>query len=141
MLVSVRHQEVLGFWEDVYGLRMSCLRREAAHVPAVDVVGADKVATTASQLMSLDLATCNSRDISFRSPFVLSATHTEGEVPLTAIVGYFDVFFDLTKPASFSTGPLATPTHWKQTIFFLDEPIIMKPGKLPGNLGVIRDSR
>jgi protein arginine N-methyltransferase 3 len=109
---------------------MSCLRREATHVPAVDVVRAETVATTASQLMLLDLATCNSRDISFKSPFTLKATHTEGDLPLTALVGYFDVFFDLNKPVSFSTGPLATPTHWKQTIFFIDEPIIMKPGEL-----------
>jgi len=47
---------------------------------------------------------------------------------LTSIAGYFDVFFDLDNPVSFSTGPLAAPTHWKQTIFFLDNPIAMKAG-------------
>lgn len=108
---------------------MSCLRREATHVPAVDVVRAETVVTSDCQLMLLDLATCNSRDISFKSSFTLKALHSEGEVPLTALVGYFDVFFDLNKPVSFSTGPLATPTHWKQTIFFIDVPIMMKPGE------------
>jgi protein arginine N-methyltransferase 3 len=120
---------LLGFWVDVYGLRMSCLRREAAHVPAVEIVKPEVVFTTASQLILLDLATCSSRDVSFKSAFTLTATHTEGEKPMTALVGYFDVFFDLENPASFSTGPLCPPTHWKQTIFFLDQPIIMKPGK------------
>ncbi|KAH7096731.1 S-adenosyl-L-methionine-dependent methyltransferase [Auriculariales sp. MPI-PUGE-AT-0066] len=32
------------------------------------------------------------------------------------------------KPVSFSTGPQSVATHWKQTIFLLQEPIIVKPG-------------
>ncbi len=29
---------------------------------------------------------------------------------------------------SFSTGPLSVPTHWKQTLFLLKEPIIVDEG-------------
>ncbi|KAI0072207.1 S-adenosyl-L-methionine-dependent methyltransferase [Panus rudis PR-1116 ss-1] len=32
------------------------------------------------------------------------------------------------KMSSFSTGPLSVPTHWKQTIFLLREPIIVHEG-------------
>ena len=32
------------------------------------------------------------------------------------------------KPVSFSTGPQSVATHWKQTIFLLQEPIDVKPG-------------
>ena len=32
------------------------------------------------------------------------------------------------KDASFSTGPQSIPTHWKQTLFFLREPITVSEG-------------
>ena len=32
------------------------------------------------------------------------------------------------KITSFSTGPESTPTHWKQTIFILREPMIVSGG-------------
>lgn len=32
------------------------------------------------------------------------------------------------RPTSFSTGPQSVPTHWKQTVFLLREPINVKPG-------------
>ena len=34
------------------------------------------------------------------------------------------------KDASFSTGPQSIPTHWKQTLFFLREPITVSEGTL-----------
>ncbi|KZV96499.1 S-adenosyl-L-methionine-dependent methyltransferase [Exidia glandulosa HHB12029] len=32
------------------------------------------------------------------------------------------------RPTSFSTGPQSVPTHWKQTVFLLREPINVQPG-------------
>ena len=32
------------------------------------------------------------------------------------------------KVRSFSTGPRSTPTHWKQTLFLLREPIVVDEG-------------
>lgn len=39
-------------------------------------------------------------------------------------VAYFDVIFDCGAniAVSFSTGPDAPPTHWKQTVFYLEKP-------------------
>lgn len=37
-----------------------------------------------------------------------------------------DVFKE--KITSFSTGPKSIPTHWKQTLFFLREPITVEEG-------------
>ena len=48
------------------------------------------------------------------------------ECNITAIVGYFDTYFDLPNPVMFSTGPAVTPTHWKQTIFYMPQPIPVK---------------
>ena len=49
---------------------------------------------------------------------------------LHAFVGYFDVFFDGGVPVHFSTGPGATPTHWKQTVFTLSKKVAIRKGDL-----------
>lgn len=74
----------------------------------------------------IDLYTVDTNCVNFSSPFELTVKKTGS---LTAIVGYFDVFFDLDNPISFSTGPQSTPTHWKQTVFSLSEPISISEGK------------
>ncbi|XP_059484202.1 protein arginine N-methyltransferase 1 [Neocloeon triangulifer] len=125
-----RHNELIGFWEDVYSFKMSGLRKETVHVPAVEIARPESVVTTSFKLRELDLNKCTSRELSYCVPFELKALHTSGEVLLTSLAGYFDVFFDLDNPVSFSTGPLATPTHWKQTVFFLDEPFLLQPGEI-----------
>ncbi|MED6258285.1 Protein arginine N-methyltransferase 3, partial [Ataeniobius toweri] len=44
------------------------------------------------------------------------------------IVGYFDIFFDkgCSNKVMFSTGPQVTKTHWKQTLFLLENPMAVK---------------
>lgn len=36
---------------------------------------------------------------------------------------------DVGKICSFSTGPVGIPTHWKQTVFLLREPIVLSEGE------------
>ena len=49
---------------------------------------------------------------------------------MQAIVGYFDVGFDgVDFPLYMSTSPQDPPTHWKQTVFYLQEPIAVHTGK------------
>jgi hypothetical protein len=46
-----------------------------------------------------------------------------------ALVGYFDTRFQgLHKPVSFSTGPAARTTHWKQTVFYLEDTLTVGAG-------------
>jgi len=70
---------------------------------------------------------CSVQDTNFDSTFTLTAKRT---TELVAFSGYFDTFFDLAdKNVMFSTGPHATPTHWKQTVFYLPESISVTEGK------------
>lgn len=124
--IPERHQSLVGFWSDVYGYRMSCLRSEVVREPSVEVVDPNSVVTTTSQLSLLDLTTVDMNCLDFKSEFTLTATKN---CDLTALVGYFDVFFDLPIPVAFSTGPLAKPTHWKQTVFLIKDPIALKQGE------------
>uniref|UniRef100_A0A1X7T4Q6 Protein arginine N-methyltransferase domain-containing protein n=2 Tax=Amphimedon queenslandica TaxID=400682 RepID=A0A1X7T4Q6_AMPQE len=45
------------------------------------------------------------------------------------LVRYFDIGFEVPSyRVYFSTSPQDTPTHWHQTIFFLNEPIQVQTG-------------
>ncbi|KAJ9581980.1 hypothetical protein L9F63_003670 [Diploptera punctata] len=100
---SARHGQLIGFWSDVYGYRMSCLQHEVVREAMVEIVPQDKFSA------NLNLEVTN-------------------DGTLTALVGYFDAFFDLPHAVSFSTGPHSKPTHWKQTVFLLEEPVAFKKG-------------
>merc|ERR1712037_200107 len=98
-----RYNNLVGFWTDVYGFKMSCMRGPILGEANVEVVGSEHIVSNTE----------------FSSDFSLEISRT---CDLTAIVGYFDTFFELEeRPVESSTGPLATPTHWKQTVFYLPE--------------------
>lgn len=97
-------------------------------------------------------------DIDFESPFTLRIDRA-GVVK--ALCGWFDTFFThdgaltpslaLDAPSSsssplpastvaFSTGPRATPTHWKQAVFRLASPLQVQAGStLRGHLRCTKD--
>merc|ERR1719222_188550 len=114
-----RYKSLVGYWDDVYGFKMSCMRGPILGEANVEVVGAEHVVSNSQRVHDLDITTCTLADTEFSSDFSLEINRT---CDLTAIVGYFDTFFELEeRPVEFSTGPLATPTHWKQTVFYLPE--------------------
>jgi len=128
-----RHAELVGFWTNVYGYRMTSLQHAVVREATIEVVPPSKVITSTCLLKELDLSTCSTSSVDFSSELKLKAT-ADGSV--TALVGYFDVFFDLPQPVSFSTGPHAKSTHWKQTVFLLEEPITVKQGKFKSTGGL-----
>jgi protein arginine N-methyltransferase 3 len=42
---------------------------------------------------------------------------------------------------SFSTGPMSTPTHWKQTLFMLREPFTVSEGSIVNGIFFCKKSR
>ncbi|XP_075050503.1 uncharacterized protein LOC142131530 [Mixophyes fleayi] len=58
------------------------------------------------------------------------------DVHAAAVAGYFDVLFekDCHTPVSFSTSPKCKETHWKQTVFLLETPIVVNAGNITGLL-------
>lgn len=126
MFILDRHADLVGFWTDVYGYRMTSLKHAVVREATIEVVPPNKVITSTCLLRELDLNTFSTSSFDFSSELKLEVT-ADGSV--TALVGYFDIFFDLPHPVSFSTGPHAKSTHWKQTVFLLEEPITVKQGK------------
>ena len=118
---------LVGFWENVYGYKMSCMRNPILEEASVEVVPSSSPASDPATVLSLDLNTCSVEDTQFNSSFSLQISR---DCDMTGILGYFDTFFDLPTPVMFSTGPHAVPTHWKQTVFYLPNPIPVKKGQI-----------
>ena len=57
---------------------------------------------------------------------------------LHAFVAFFDIVFSKChKSVWFSTGPYADYTHWKQTVFYLDDVLMVSEGEvLQGDIDV-----
>lgn len=68
------------------------------------------------------------QDLSFRSPFSLRVARNDF---CHAFVAYFEcAFTQIHKPVIFSTSPHAKYTHWKQTVFYLEEPLTVCPNEI-----------
>ncbi|KAK9792985.1 hypothetical protein WJX73_008363 [Symbiochloris irregularis] len=113
--------EKIDYWDNVYGLNFSSIRRLAMAEPLVDVVEPDQVATDACEVLTLDLNTMAKTDATFQVPFRLTARRNDY---LHAIVAYFTVWFSAChKPLSIPTSPSVRRTHWKQTVLYLEDEI------------------
>jgi protein arginine N-methyltransferase 3 len=127
-----RYNGLVDFWGDVYGFKMSCMRNPILEEASVEVVPLEHVVSNSVQVLDLDINKCTVADSEFDSEFVFDITR---DSDLTAVIGYFDTFFELEKPVMFSTGPQSTPTHWKQTVFYLPEKIpVVKGQRMQGRI-------
>lgn len=119
--------EKIDFWDNVYGLNMSCIKNVALTEPLVDTVEPEQVMTNVCAVLPLDTTTVKKDELAFAVPFRLTAIRPDYA---HALVVYFDVSFShCLKPVSFVTGPNVKPTHWKQTVLYLDRALPMEPGE------------
>jgi len=116
-------EEKIGFWKSVYGFDFSPIATIAMREPLVDTVELKAIVTDPYRILNLDLNTCTVSDLSFVADFKLVATRDDF---VHAIVAWFDIAFEAChKPVRFSTGPHAKYTHWKQTVFYIQEPVVI----------------
>lgn len=161
-------------WDDVYGFDYSCIKEIALREPLVDTVDLKAVVTNPCKLavsentylfvlpklrelsseriylQTFDLLTVTKEQLKFVADFKLTATRNDY---VHAFLGWFDCAFRAChKPVSFSTGPHAKYTHWKQTVFYLNDMITLNQndniegtisvapnGKNPRDLDIVID--
>ncbi|KAI0058698.1 protein arginine N-methyltransferase [Artomyces pyxidatus] len=120
-------EEKINFWDNVYGFDYSCIKDIALREPLVDTVDLKAVVTDPCVLKHIDLTTAKKEDLTFSSPFQLKATRNDF---VHAFLAWFDISFECThKKVSFSTGPHAKYTHWKQTVFYTPSTITISDGQ------------
>ncbi|KAM3859047.1 protein arginine N-methyltransferase 8-B [Diretmus argenteus] len=115
------------WWENVYGFDMSCIRNVAMREPLVDVVDPKQLVTNSCLLKEVDIYTVKPEDLSFTSAFCLQIQRNDY---VHALVTYFNIeFTKCHKKTGFSTAPDAPSTHWKQTVFYLEDYLTVKKGE------------
>eukprot|EP01114_Cavostelium_apophysatum_P007326 TRINITY_DN19412_c0_g1_i1.p1 TRINITY_DN19412_c0_g1~~TRINITY_DN19412_c0_g1_i1.p1 ORF type:complete len:345 (-),score=97.71 TRINITY_DN19412_c0_g1_i1:61-1095(-) len=120
-------EDKINFWDNVQGFDFSCIKHSAIQEPLVDIVDPKQIMTSSTRLIEIDLNTCRTEDLAFKAPFRLVGTRDDY---CHAFVAYFDIdFARCHKKVFFSTGPAAEYTHWKQTVFYLDEVLSVKKGE------------
>jgi len=120
-------EDKINFWDNVYGFDMSCIRNVAVHEPLVDVVEAKQVVATNCLVKEVDLYTVKKEDLSFKAPFQITVRRDDY---VHALIMYFNIeFTKCHKRTGFSTSPDSRYTHWKQTVFYLEDYITAKAGE------------
>uniref|UniRef100_A0A669R0X6 type I protein arginine methyltransferase n=1 Tax=Phasianus colchicus TaxID=9054 RepID=A0A669R0X6_PHACC len=118
-----KYTEKLLFWEDVYGFDMSCMKKAVIPEAVVEVLDPSTIISESSIIKHIDCNTASIPDLEFSSEFTLTiGTSTKCTV-------------------LFSTGPLCTKTHWKQTVFLLDKPISVEAGEALRGKITVRKNR
>lgn len=122
-----KHEERVAFWDDVYGFKMSCMKKVVLPEAVVEVLDPDTLISECCVIKTIDCNTVGMSDLDFSSEYSLKITKDHECV---AISGYFDVSFErnCNRKVTFSSSPLSTTTHWKQTVFILEHPISVKKG-------------
>lgn len=133
-------EDKINFWNNVYGFDMSCIKELALMEPLVDVCDAKQVIGSACPVLNIDLYTVTKEQLDFSAPFTLTINRDEY---CHAFVAYFTVEFSKTHTKlMFSTGPRSEYTHWKQTVFYLEDPMTVTAGEsVTGTITVNRNNK
>ncbi|CAK9298485.1 unnamed protein product [Gordionus sp. m RMFG-2023] len=134
------------FWDDVYGFKMSCLKKIKRREIDLEVFNsADEKAKLLAEptiVKTFDMLTATT-DIEIKDfPFAFALNESIVENMVTSFMLYFDAQFypdnyGILEPVYFSTGPLHPPTHWKQTLLHLPEKYDLKDAdKIEGKLSL-----
>ncbi|XP_063786638.1 protein arginine N-methyltransferase 8 isoform X1 [Pseudophryne corroboree] len=115
------------WWENVYGFDMTCIRDVAIREPLVDIVDPKQVVTNSCLIKEIDLYTVKIEELAFTSAFCLQVQRNDY---IHALVTYFNIeFTKCHKKTGFSTAPDAPYTHWKQTVFYLEDYLTVRRGE------------
>ncbi|XP_056268600.1 protein arginine N-methyltransferase 3 [Pseudoliparis swirei] len=136
-----KHRDHIAFWDDVYGFNMACMKQAVVPEAMVEMVKEDTLISEPAVIQTFDCNKVCLSELEFASDFSLKMTNT---TECTALVGYFDIFFDkgCGNKVMFSTSPRVTKTHWKQTVFLLEKPFNVQAGEeLQGKISVCKNKK
>jgi len=118
-------EEKINFWDNVWGFDYRPLKATAMSEPLVDIVEMKAVVTDPTPVITFDLNTVQPEELSFTAPFQLMARRNDF---VHALIAWFDIEFTAGhKTVKFSTGPHTKYTHWKQTVFYLQDVLAVVP--------------
>jgi protein arginine N-methyltransferase 1 len=126
----------INFWEDVYGVDMSCFKNAVIGEPLVEVCPSKLINTSSCRILDIDLYTVKKEDLDFSSHYEL--TFTTDNDRFSGLVAWFDTgFTKLKNTYNLTTSPYQKSTHWSQTIFYTKKDLKVNKGdKVTGSIAV-----
>ena len=126
----------INFWEDVYGVDMSCFKNAVIGEPLVEVCPSKLINTSSCRILDIDLYTVKKEDLDFSSHYEL--TFTTDNDRFSGLVAWFDTgFTKLKNTFNLTTSPYQKSTHWSQTIFYTKKDLKVNKGdKVTGSIAV-----
>ena len=73
-MIYYNNFRLVGFWDDVYGYKMTCMRSPILEEASVEVVPGDSLVSNPASVLDLDINTCSVQDTEFKAPFNLTIT-------------------------------------------------------------------
>jgi len=120
-------QDKIDYWDNVYGFNMSCIKKIAIREPLVDTVEGKALVTSANRFYTVNLETVKVEDLIFKNPFSIKVSRTDN---IHAFIAWFEVEFSKChKPIIISTSPQSNYTHWKQTVFYIEDVLSATEGE------------
>ncbi|XP_061736108.1 protein arginine N-methyltransferase 2-like [Nerophis ophidion] len=136
------YAEKMAFWENTYGLDFTPLqplaRQEFFAKPKFSHVTArDDCLASPHDVLDLDMYTLQVSDLEEMEGQFQFCLEKSGQ--FHGFTAWFSVRFESLEEGGaaveLDTGPNAEPTHWKQTLFMLDTPIVVHVGdRVQGSL-------
>ncbi|KAH9257722.1 hypothetical protein BASA82_000627 [Batrachochytrium salamandrivorans] len=117
----------LNYWDDVYGLDFSLMKELRRARVDVMVVNPQALTSPVAVFKEFDFETMMDSELDFEAEFEV--------VPTKEVMEGLCISFDCSFPAdapglaSLTTSPEFPPTHWKQSVLWLDEPLRVEPGQ------------
>jgi len=91
------------FWDDVYGVNMSCVAPNVMREPIIDVVDESLLMTDESKILDLNLCTMKPSEVEFSSEYKFNAKFQD---KIHGLVAWWDCEFrELKNPVILSTSP------------------------------------
>lgn len=117
--------EKIHYWENVYGFDYSPFKQVAMVEPLVDTVDNQSLVTSAYKFFDFDINTVTLEELNFHRKFKLEAIDTD---LCHAFIVWWDAFFPGDLATKLPTGPANQYTHWKQTVFYMDQVLDLRRG-------------
>ena len=126
----------VNFWENVYGVDMSCFKNAVIGEPLVDVCPKKLINSSSFRIFDIDLYTVKKEDLDFSSHYEI--TFTTDNDRFSGLVAWFDTgFTKLKNKYNLTTSPYYKSTHWSQTIFYTKNDMKVNKGdKVTGSIAV-----
>ena len=140
-------EKTIGYWKEVYGFKMNSMTSLVLPEAHVFVVQKDSVCGERFLLHTYNICTVKPEHLDIQEQvFQLKMGPTERT--LTGLCISFDCDFAdenlLEHSVKLPTGPECTPTHWKQTVLYLPEPMVVEGNEehtIEGTLTIARNSQ